>query len=89
VRSVVPADGHPAGVRAVRQPPVLVGVPGYSRWLAARMIPSRESADVILDQWEVICQLGAVPKAQVWDNEGAAGSWRKGRPRPAPRNFGR
>ena len=44
------------------------------------MICSRESADLILGQWEVLCQLGAVPKALVWDNEGAVGSWRRGRP---------
>jgi transposase len=70
----------PLGSGQSGSPPVLVGVSGYSRWLAGTMIPSRESADLILGQWEVICQLGAVPKALVWDNEGAVGSWRKGRP---------
>jgi hypothetical protein len=59
---------------------VLVAVSGYSRWLTGTMICSRESADLILGQWEVICQLGAVPRALVWDNEGAVGCWRRGRP---------
>ena len=70
----------PLGFGQAGSPPVLVTVSGYSRWLTGRMIPSRESADLILGQWEVICQLGAVPKALVWDNEGAVGSWRRGRP---------
>lgn len=70
----------PLGFGQVGSPPVLVSVSGYSRWLTGRMIPSKESADLICGQWEVICRLGAVPKALVWDNEGAVGSWRKGRP---------
>ena len=74
-----PAD-IPLGFGQAGSPPVLVSVSGYSRWMAGRMIPSRESADLILGQWEVIRQLGAVPKALVWDNEGAVGSWRRGRP---------
>jgi transposase len=74
-----PAD-IPLGFGHAGSPPVLVMVSGYSRWLAGRMIPSREAADLILGQWEVICQLGAVPRALVWDNEGAVGAWRGGRP---------
>jgi transposase len=74
-----PAD-IPLGFGQAGSPPVLVAVSGYSRWLTATMICSRESADLILGQWEVICQLGAVPRVLVWDNEGAVGSWRKGRP---------
>jgi transposase len=70
----------PLGFGQAGSPPVLVMVSGYSRWLAGRMICSKESADLILGQWEVLGRLGAVPKALVWDNEGAVGSWRKGRP---------
>ena len=70
----------PLGSGQAGSPPVLVAVSGYSRWLTGTMICSRESADLILGQWEVICQLGGVPKALVWDNEGAVGSWRRGRP---------
>jgi transposase len=70
----------PLGFGQTGSPPVLVSVSGYSRWLAARMIPSRESPDLILGQWETICRLGAVPRALVWDNEGAVGAWRRGRP---------
>jgi transposase len=44
------------------------------------MIPSREAADLILGQWRVIAALGAAPRALVWDNEGAVGSWKRGKP---------
>lgn len=70
----------PLGPGRAGSPPVLTLVAGYSRWLAGVMICSREAPDVILGQWEVIRQLGAVPKALVWDNEGAVGCWRGGKP---------
>jgi hypothetical protein len=70
----------PLGFGQVGSPPVLMTVSGYSRWLAGWMIPSKESPDLILGQWETICRLGAVPKTLVWDNEGAVGCWRRGRP---------
>jgi transposase len=67
-----------AGVAGIL--PVLVMVLGYSRWLMARMIPSRQASDLIAGHWSLLSELGAVPKALVWDNEGAVGSWRGGRP---------
>ncbi|MBE3016334.1 IS21 family transposase [Microbispora sp. NEAU-D428] len=60
--------------------PVLVMVSGYSRWISARMLPSRQSADLIGGHWVLLRQLGRVPKALVWDNEAAIGQWRGGRP---------
>ncbi|RGA04313.1 IS21 family transposase [Microbispora triticiradicis] len=60
--------------------PVLVMVSGYSRWISARMLPSRQSADLITGHWVLLRQLGRVPKALVWDNEAAIGQWRGGRP---------
>jgi transposase len=53
---------------------------GYSRWLSAGMIPSRQGPDLLAGQWRLIAGLGAVPKALVWDNESAIGQWRGGRP---------
>jgi hypothetical protein len=35
------------------------------------MIPTRHAQDLVLGQWAVIGQLGAVPRLLVWDNEGA------------------
>ncbi|GGY88551.1 hypothetical protein GCM10010365_03260 [Streptomyces poonensis] len=56
-------------------------VAGYSRWITARMLPSRSAADLIAGHWRLLTDLGAVPRVLVWDNEGAVGSWRPGGPR--------
>jgi len=53
--------------------PVLVLVQGYSRWISARMIPSRTAEDLFTGHWALIEALGAVPKMLVWDGEGAVG----------------
>ncbi|SEE71558.1 Helix-turn-helix domain of resolvase [Streptomyces sp. 2231.1] len=74
-----PAD-IPLGFGQVGRPPVLVMVAGYSRWITARMLPSRAAADLIAGHWRLLTELGAVPRVLVWDNEGAVGSWRSGGP---------
>jgi transposase len=65
-------------------PPVLVLTAGYSRFLAARMIPTRHAEDLVLGQWAVTQQLGAVPKLYVWDNEGGVGRYRGMNPKLTP-----
>lgn len=70
----------PVGFDQVVRPPVLVMVSGYSRIITARMIPSRQSEDLLAGHWALLSGWGAVPKALVWDNESAIGSWRGGRP---------
>ena len=65
--------GHGQVGRAV--PPVLVLTAGYSRLRAATMIPTRPREDLVLGQWAVIRQLGAVPRLLVWDNEGGVGRY--------------
>ncbi len=57
---------------------VVVGVCGFSRFIGAWMIPSRQSHDVLGGHLEVLRQFGAVPRKAVWDQEGAIGQW-KGR----------
>lgn len=74
-----PAD-VPLGSGQLGRPPVLVMVAGYSRVMTARMIPSRQSADLLAGHWALISGLGAVPRSLVWDNESAVGQWRGGRP---------
>lgn len=59
---------------------MLVMVAGYSRWITARMLPSRSAADLIAGHWRLSTELGAVLRALVSDNEGAVGSWRSGGP---------
>ena len=70
----------PLGFGQVARPPVIVGVSGYSRWIVARMIPSRESPDLLLGHLACLVELGGVPRAGVYDNEGAIGRWRNGHP---------
>jgi len=71
----------PLGAGQVGRPPVLVMVSGYSRWLSAVLLPSRQAPDLLAGHWQLLGRLGAVPRALVWDNEAAVGSWRGGRPR--------
>jgi transposase len=59
---------------------VLVMVCGYSRWLSATMIPTRQSPDLLDGHWRLLSRLQAVPRSLVWDNESAVGQWRGGRP---------
>ena len=70
----------PVGPNRGMSLPVLVVVSGYSRWLMARMLPSRAAGDLFTGMWALLAGLGAVPRALVWDNEGAIGSWKHGRP---------
>jgi transposase len=65
-------------------PPVLVLTAGYSRFVAATMIPTRNAQDLVLGQWAVIGQLGAVPRLLVWDNEGGVGRYGGANPRLTP-----
>jgi transposase len=53
---------------------------GYSRWLSAVLVPSRQAQDLFAGWWQLISALGAVPRALVWDGEGAVGRWRAGKP---------
>ncbi|WP_129670259.1 IS21 family transposase [Phytoactinopolyspora endophytica] len=62
--------------RTARQLPVLTMVTGYSRWLSALLIPSRESEDLFAGWWQLIEALGASPRVLVWDGEAAVGRWR-------------
>jgi transposase len=70
----------PLGFGQVGRPPVLVMVCGYSRWLSATMIPTRQAPDLLDGHWTLLSRLGAAPKALVWDNESAVGQWRAGKP---------
>jgi transposase len=82
-----PPVSIPAGCGQVRRPvqlPVLTMITGYARWLSAVLIPSRKAEDLFAGWWQLIEALGAVPRALVWDGEGAIGRWRAGRPELTP-----
>lgn len=55
-------------------------VSGYSRAMTARMLPSRQAPDLLAGHWTLLGGWGRTPRALVWDNESAIGSWRAGRP---------
>jgi transposase len=65
--------------RTAKRLPVLTMACGYSRWLSAVLVPSRQAEDLFAGWWQLIEKLGAVPRALVWDGEGAVGRWRSGR----------
>ena len=44
------------------------------------LIPTRRAEDLYAGWWQLIEALGAVPRALVWDGEGAIGRWRRRRP---------
>jgi transposase len=66
----------PLAPGVVSRPPVLVGVSGYSRYLVARMIPSREAHDVLGGHLRCLKDLGGVPR---YDNEPAIAYRRQGK----------
>jgi transposase len=63
--------------RSATRLPVLVMISGYSRWLSAMLVPSRCAEDLFAGWWQLLEQLGGVPRALVWDQEGAVGKRRR------------
>jgi hypothetical protein len=53
--------------------PVLVVIAAHSRFITGRMIPTRKTEDLLLGSWELIQQLGRVPRRLIWDNEPGIG----------------
>ncbi|WP_409370877.1 hypothetical protein [Mycolicibacterium novocastrense] len=58
--------------------PVLVMVAAFSRFIAAVMLPSRQTMDLVAGMWQLLSQtFTAIPHELWWDNE--AGIGRRGR----------
>jgi transposase len=53
--------------------PVLVMTAAHSRFMLARMIPTRRTEDLLLATWLLLQQLGRVPRRLLWDNEPGIG----------------
>lgn len=66
-RKIVVEDGSQAML------PVLVMTTAHSRFMLARMIPTRTTADLLLGSWELLQQLGRVWRRLIWDNESGIG----------------
>lgn len=64
-----PGAVTPGHCGVLRSFPVLVMVAAYSRFIAAMMIPSRVSGDLLAGMWQLIQDIGAVPRTLLWDNE--------------------
>jgi RNase P/RNase MRP subunit p29 len=45
----------------------------HSRFMLGRMLPTRRTEDLLLGSWELIQQLGRVPRRLIWDNEPGIG----------------
>lgn len=68
----------PVGFGQQAMLPVLVMVAAFSRFIAAVMLPSRQTMDLVAGMWQLISgSLAAVPHEMWWDNE--AGIGRRGR----------
>lgn len=63
----------PLGSGQFGSPPVLVMTASHSRFICARMIPSRTTEDLCLGMWSLLQSFGAVPRRLVWDNESGIG----------------
>jgi transposase len=57
--------------------PVLIITVAYSRFILARVIPTRRTEDLLLAMWELIQRLGRVPRRLIWDNEPGIGRGRR------------
>ncbi|MEU1600376.1 IS21 family transposase [Streptomyces sp. NPDC005708] len=68
-----PETKVPVGAGQQRVLPVLVMTCGFSRFLSAVMIPSRQAGDILSGMWSLIHGIGRVPKTLVWDREAAIG----------------
>ncbi len=53
--------------------PVLVMTAAYSRFVLARMIPTKTTEDLLLGMWQLLQQFGRVPRRLIWDNERGIG----------------
>lgn len=73
-----PAPRIPLGHDQVAVAPVLVMTWAYSRFITARMIPSRRGGDILAGMWALVSGVGAVTKELWWDRESAIGG--KGTP---------
>lgn len=68
-----PEPRIPVGVGQARVLPVLVMTVGFSRFMDATMIPSRQAGDILQGMWTIIGRMGRVTRELVWDRESAIG----------------
>jgi transposase len=74
-----PATPIPLGFEQADKLWVVTSVSGYSRFMAAWMVPTRAGHDVLAGMLHCFEQIGAIPRTAVWDGEGCIGQWRGGK----------
>jgi transposase len=74
-----PATAIPLGFDQLDKLWVVTSVSGYSRFMAAWMVPTRAAHDVLSGMLHCFEQIGAIPRTAVWDGEGCIGQWRRGK----------
>lgn len=69
-----PPQVVPVGPGVMAGPPVLTMVAAWSGFIAAMLLPTRQSTDLLAGMWQLLAgSFGAVPKILVWDNEAGIG----------------
>ncbi len=69
-----PGQVVPDHAGVLRSFPVLVMVAAYSRFIAAVMLPSRITGDLLAGMWQLLSRdVGAVSRTLLWDNESGIG----------------
>ena len=69
-----PAKVVPVAAEVLIAPPVLTMVAAWSGFIAAVLLPTRQSADLLAGMWQLLAgSFGAVPRMLVWDNEAGIG----------------
>lgn len=69
-----PGQLVPDHTGVLRSFPVLVMVAAYSRFIAAVMLPSRITGDLLAGMWQLLSEnIGTVPRTLLWDNESGIG----------------
>ena len=53
--------------------PVMVITAAHSRFMVAKMIPTRHTQDLLMAMWLLLQRLGRVPRRLIWDNESGIG----------------
>jgi len=71
-----PHEALPLGHDQLDTPPVLVMTSTFSGFIQGRMLPTRQTPDLLGGMWSLVQEAGAVPTRLTWDNESGIGRGR-------------
>ena len=58
-----------SGAPSIKNFPVLTIISGYSRWVSATLLPSKHPEDLFCGLWQLLSDLGSVPRTLAFNNE--------------------